>query len=82
MANTPKGLLVAGFNYSMVDAGEFNDWYDTEHLPERQRCQGFINAVRIHTFCVAGGDEHRAVIYFSQNKLQPIKYVLNQLHNQ
>lgn len=41
-----KGLLVAGFNYSKLDAGEFNDWYDTEHLPERQRCQGFINAVR------------------------------------
>ena len=41
-----KGLLAAGFNYSMVDAGEFNDWYDTEHLPERQRCKGFINCVR------------------------------------
>ena len=41
-----KGLLVAGFNYSMVDAGEFNDWYDTEHLPERQRTPGFINCVR------------------------------------
>lgn len=41
-----RGLLVAGFNYSMVDAGEFNDWYDTEHLPERQRCQGFINCFR------------------------------------
>ena len=41
-----KGLLVAGFNYSMVDAGEFNDWYDTEHVPERQRCAGFINCVR------------------------------------
>jgi hypothetical protein len=41
-----KGLLVAGFNYGMVDAGEFNDWYDTEHLPERQRCKGFINCVR------------------------------------
>ena len=23
-----KGLLVAGFDYSMVDAGEFNDWYE------------------------------------------------------
>lgn len=46
MASTPNGLLVAGFNYSMVDAGEFNDWYDTEHLPERQRCKGFINCVR------------------------------------
>ena len=41
-----KGLLAAGFNYSMLDAGEFNDWYDTEHLPERQRCKGFINCVR------------------------------------
>jgi len=41
-----KGLLVAGFDYGMLDAGEFNDWYDTEHLPERQRCKGFINAVR------------------------------------
>ncbi len=41
-----KGLRVAGFNYGMVDAGEFNDWYDTEHLPERQRCKGLINAVR------------------------------------
>ena len=41
-----KGLLVAGFNYSMVDAAEFNDWYDTEHVPERQRCKGFINCVR------------------------------------
>lgn len=41
-----KGLLVAGFNYGMVDAGEFNDWYDTEHVPERQRTPGFINCVR------------------------------------
>ena len=46
MTSAPKGLLVAGFNTSMVDAGEFNDWYDTEHLPERQRCKGFINCVR------------------------------------
>ena len=35
-----KGLLAAGFNYSMLDAGEFNDWYDTEHLLERQRTPG------------------------------------------
>jgi hypothetical protein len=41
-----KGLLVAGFDYSGVDAGEFNDWYDTEHVPERQRTPGFINGVR------------------------------------
>jgi hypothetical protein len=46
MASAPKGLLVAGFNYSLLDAGEFNDWYDTEHVPERQRTPGFINCVR------------------------------------
>jgi hypothetical protein len=22
-------------DFSTVDAAEFNDWYDTEHLPER-----------------------------------------------
>jgi hypothetical protein len=41
-----KGLLAAGFNYSMVAEDEFNDWYDTEHIPERQRTPGFINCVR------------------------------------
>jgi hypothetical protein len=40
------GLLVAGFNYATVAADEFNDWYDTEHVPERERTPGFINAER------------------------------------
>ena len=30
---TPMGLLVAGFNYATVSEEEFNDWYDTEHIP-------------------------------------------------
>ena len=34
-------LLVAGFDASPVDPDEFNDWYDTEHMPERQRIAGF-----------------------------------------
>jgi len=42
----PMGLLVAGFNYATVAADEFNDWYDTEHVPERERTPGFINAER------------------------------------
>jgi hypothetical protein len=42
----PLGLLVAGFNYSAVNADEFNDWYDNEHIPERRRVPGFINAER------------------------------------
>ena len=39
------GLLGGGFDYSAVALDEFNDWYDTEHIPERLRIKGFINAV-------------------------------------
>ena len=40
------GLLVAGFNFAGAAEDEFNDWYDTEHIPERRRVKGFINAER------------------------------------
>ncbi len=43
MAN---GLLIAGFNYRNVAQDEFNDWYDTEHVPERNRVPGFLNCQR------------------------------------
>jgi len=33
-------------NFSDVAADEFHDWYDTEHVPERLRVPGFINARR------------------------------------
>ena len=46
MADKPMGLLVAGFNFSAVSEDEFNDWYDTEHVPERARTPGFINCER------------------------------------
>jgi hypothetical protein len=41
-----KGVLIAAMDFSPVDTGEFNDWYDTEHLPERQRVPGFLTAQR------------------------------------
>jgi hypothetical protein len=41
-----KGTLLAAMDFSKLDAGEFNDWYDTEHLPERQRVAGFLTARR------------------------------------
>jgi hypothetical protein len=41
MADTPMGLLVAGFDYATANGEEFNDWYDTEHMPERRRIAGF-----------------------------------------
>jgi hypothetical protein len=40
------GLLGGGFDYSGAAQDEFDDWYDTEHIPERLRIPGFINGVR------------------------------------
>jgi hypothetical protein len=37
----PRGALIVALDFSACDAEEFNDWYDTEHLPERQRIDGF-----------------------------------------
>ncbi len=41
-----KAALIAAMDFSNVDAGEFNDWYDTEHVPERQRVPGFLTLQR------------------------------------
>jgi len=42
----PKGTLIAAMDFSTVDEGEFNDWYDHEHLPERVRIPGFLTGRR------------------------------------
>ena len=41
-----KGILIAAMDFSDVAADEFHDWYDTEHIPERLRVPGFLNAER------------------------------------
>ncbi len=41
-----KGLLFASFDFSTAHEDEFHDWYDFEHIPERLRVPGFINAER------------------------------------
>jgi hypothetical protein len=41
-----RGLLVAGFDSSPVKEDEFNDWYDTEHVPERRAVKGFLSCER------------------------------------
>jgi len=41
-----KGVLIAAMDFSNVAADEFNDWYDTEHIPERQRVPGFLSLQR------------------------------------
>jgi len=40
------GLLGGGFDTTNANEDEFNEWYDTEHVPERLRIAGFINGVR------------------------------------
>ena len=37
-----KGTLIAAMKMAQVPEDEFHDWYDTEHLPERQRVPGFL----------------------------------------
>lgn len=43
MAN---GLLFACFDFTAAHEDEFHDWYDLEHIPERLRVPGFLNAER------------------------------------
>jgi len=42
----PKGTLIAAMNIGRAAEDEFQDWYDTEHLPERQRVSGFLACER------------------------------------
>ena len=37
-----KGLLLASFNFKHANEDEFHAWYDTEHVPERERVPGFL----------------------------------------
>src|SRR5499427_8234978 len=37
-----KGTLIAAMRIARVAEDEFHDWYDMEHLPERQRVPGFL----------------------------------------
>jgi len=41
-----KGLLFASFDFSGAHEDEFHDWYDLEHIPERQRVPGFLTCER------------------------------------
>lgn len=36
-----KGILLVGFDFTNAHEDEFHDWYDLEHVPERQRVPGF-----------------------------------------
>jgi hypothetical protein len=41
-----KGILIAAMNIGNAKDDEFHDWYDTEHVPERERVPGFLTCQR------------------------------------
>jgi hypothetical protein len=41
-----RGLLLAMMEPPPAMEEEFQDWYDTEHFPERATCEGFLTASR------------------------------------
>lgn len=52
MAQSSKGLLLAMMEPPADIEEEFQDWYDTEHFPERKNCEGFETANRF--VCIEG----------------------------
>ena len=69
------GLLLSCFDYSPVAEDEFHDWYDTEHIPERERVPGFLECRRwlavdrpkgsIATYDLSGVDVLRSPAYLA-----------------
>ncbi|MGH7061185.1 MAG: hypothetical protein ACREFH_12415, partial [Stellaceae bacterium] len=41
-----KGILIAAMDFTNIAEDEFHDWYDLEHIPERQRVPGFGSCER------------------------------------
>ena len=51
-----KGILAVAFDFSPTNPQEFHDWYDLEHLPERQAIDGFGRCER----CLGADEPHYA----------------------
>lgn len=55
----PTGLLLAMMQPPSAMEEEFQDWYDTEHFPERAGCEGFVTAHRL--ICLDGFPRYLAL---------------------
>jgi hypothetical protein len=55
----PKGLLLMMTDIDAADEADFNRWYEEEHLDERMRIPGFINARRFTA--LEGGPKYLAL---------------------
>ena len=58
-AQKSTGLLLATMEPPASLEEEFQDWYDSEHFPERQGCPGFLTANRF--VCVDGWPRYLAM---------------------
>ncbi|MGE0226648.1 MAG: hypothetical protein AB7F35_22055 [Acetobacteraceae bacterium] len=59
MTTTCTGLLLAMMEPPASLEEEFQDWYDTEHFPERRDCEGFVTAGRYS--CIDGWPRYLAL---------------------
>ena len=41
-----KGQMIVALDFSGIAEDEFHDWFDTEHMPERERVPGFLSCRR------------------------------------
>lgn len=57
--SAPLGLMVAMMQPPPTMEEEFQDWYDTEHFPERRNCEGFVTAQRL--ICLDGFPRYLAL---------------------
>jgi hypothetical protein len=55
----PKGCLLVMMQPSPDFESEFNDWYDTDHVPERLAIPGFLAAKRYE--CIEGWPRYLAI---------------------
>jgi len=55
----PLGLMMAMMQPPPTMEEEFQDWYDTEHFPERENCEGFVTANRF--LCLDGFPRYLAL---------------------
>lgn len=65
----PKGLLLVMVDPAPMLEEELNDWYDTEHLPERQAIPGFETAGRFTSL----GDGPRYIAIYDLTSLDVLQ---------
>ena len=73
-----RGLLLVGFDFAKAHTDEFHDWYDLEHVPEREAVAGFglcerwldvenptvaVASYDLDALSVLRGDAYKAVAY-------------------